>query len=439
MGIKNKALRWIIPSCLKARISHKMDSRIHVTIHNSNSRISLSDISDPGSPLCLSDLSNSKFASNLHIFTLSELKIMTSDFSAVNFLGEGGFGPVYKGFVDPKCRPGLHPQPVAVKLLDPDGDQGHREWLTEVVLLGQLKHPHLVKLIGYCCEDEHRLLVYEYMARGNLDNHLFRRYASLAWETRMKIALGAAKGLAFLHGEEKPVIYRDFKTSNILLDSEYNGKLSDFGLAKDGPEGDETHVSTRIMGTHGYAAPEYIMTGHLTTKNDVYSFGVVLLELLTGRRAMDKKRPPREQNLVDWAKPYLKDHHKLDVIIDQRLEGQYSTEGARRVAALAHQCLSHSPKSRPTMNHVVKILELITQLRDVPFVYIAPTEGKADAKINEEDEDEDEGKAKKETRRKQRRKGYRHKHPIRARGVYTDTHLYRTYKNEMISVGIEGR
>ncbi|XP_042019675.1 serine/threonine-protein kinase RIPK-like [Salvia splendens] len=442
MGIKNKTLRWILPSCFKPTITHKMDPRIHVTIHNSNSRISLFDISDPASPLSLSDLSNSKFSSNLHIFTHSELRLMTSDFSSVNFLGEGGFGPVHKGFVDDKCRPGLAPQPVAVKLLDPDGDQGHREWLTEVVLLGQLKHPHLVKLLGYCCEDEHRLLVYEYMARGNLENQLFRRYTLLAWETRIKIALGAARGLAFLHGEEKPVIYRDFKTSNILLDSDYNAKLSDFGLAKDGPEGDETHLSTRIMGTHGYAAPEYVMTGHLTTKNDVYSFGVVLLELLTGRRAIDKKRPPKEQNLVDWAKPYLKDHHKLESIIDQRLEGQYSSDGARKVAALAHQCLSHSPKTRPTMSHVVMILELIAQLRDTPFVYIAPAQGRVDAEIKEdEEEDEDEGKTKKEAGRKQRKRGYRHKHPIpiRAHGVYTDTHLYRAFKNEMIGVRIEGR
>lgn len=174
--------------------------------------------------------------------------------------------------------------------------------------------------------------------------------------------------------------------------------------------------------------------------NDVYSFGVVLLELLTGRRAMDKKRPPREQNLVDWAKPYLKDHHKLDLIIDQRLEGQYSTQGAAKVAALALQCLSHSPKSRPTMNHVVKLLEPILQLRDLPFVYIAPAQGNTDEHKDKGDGDEDEGKVKKETGRKQgRNKGYRHKHPIRARGVYTDTQLYKTYKNEIISVRIEGR
>lgn len=178
------------------------------------------------------------------------------------------------------------------------------------------------------------------------------------------------------------------------------------------------------------------VSGHLTTLSDVYSFGVVLLELLTGRRAMDKKRPTREQHLADWAKPYLKDHHKLDIIIDQRLEGQYSSEGARKLAALAHQCLSHSLKSRPSMNHVVKVLEQIMLLRDIPFVYIVPIEGKADAKP---DRVEDHENTKKETGQKQRTKGYRHKHPIRARGVYTDTHLYKAFKNEMRSVGIEGR
>ncbi|KAL7140389.1 hypothetical protein ABFS83_09G117400 [Erythranthe nasuta] len=445
MAIKNiKKWRSIItPSCFKNH--NNLDTKGQVFKQISPSRISLSDFSYPGSPLCLSDLSSSKFASNLHIFTLPELKLITNGFSSSNFLGEGGFGPVHKGFVSENAgRPGLEAQPVAVKLLDLDGDQGHREWLTEVVLLGQLRHPHLVKLIGYCCEDEHRLLVYEYMTRGNLENHLFRRYtSSLPWLTRMKIAVGAAKGLAFLHGEEKPVIYRDFKTSNILLDSDYNAKLSDFGLAKDGPEGDDTHVSTRIMGTHGYAAPEYIMTGHLTAMNDVYSFGVVLLELLTGKRAMDKARPIREQNLVEWAKPYLKDHHhKIERLIDPTLEDQYSSQGAKKVASLANQCLSHNPKYRPTMSHVVRILESILEYSDIPagpFVYVAPTEVKIDAKVDENEatcngngDQVDEGGDVKKEYSKQKTKGYRHKHQIKARAVYTDTHVYnKTLRDEI--------
>ncbi|XP_020967451.1 serine/threonine-protein kinase RIPK-like, partial [Arachis ipaensis] len=227
-------------------------------------RISLSDLSNSSSQSIMSDLSNSLtgIGSNIHIFTYQELKEITHGFSKNNFLGEGGFGKVYKGFIDEKFKPRLVPQVVAVKALNLDGKQGHREWLAEVIFLGQLKHRNLVNLIGYCCEDEHRLLVYEYMERGNLEEKLFKGYlATLPWLTRIKIAIGAAKGLCFLHEEEKPVIYRDVKASNILLDADYNAKLSDFGLAIDGPGEDQTHVTTRVMGTRGYAAPEYIMTG----------------------------------------------------------------------------------------------------------------------------------------------------------------------------------
>ncbi|CAN6480214.1 unnamed protein product [Victoria cruziana] len=226
-------------------------------------RLSFSDLSNPGSPRYAEDLSIS-LGSNICVFTTNELRSITNNYSSSYLLGEGGFGPVYKGFIDEKMRPGvLRPQTVAVKLLDLEGLQGHREWLAEVIYLGQLKHPHVVKLIGYCCEEEQRLLVYEFMARGSLENHLFKRFSpSLPWAARLKIAVGAAKGLGFLHGLEKPIIYRDFKASNILLDSDFTAKLSDFGLAKDGPEGEETHVSTRVMGTHGYAAPEYVMTGN---------------------------------------------------------------------------------------------------------------------------------------------------------------------------------
>ncbi|XP_039032667.1 probable serine/threonine-protein kinase PBL12 [Hibiscus syriacus] len=341
-------------------------------------RLSLSDVSDPSSPICVDDLSTSLLGSNLNVFTLAELRLITHNFTRCNLLGEGGFGPVYKGFVDGKLRPGLKAQPVAVKALDLDGLQGHREWLAEIIFLGQLRHPHLVKLIGYCYEDENRLLVYEYLPRGSLENQLFRRYsATLPWSIRMKIALGAANGLAFLHEADKPVIYRDFKSSNILLDSDYNCKLSDFGLAKDGPAGGETHVTTRVMGTQGYAAPEYIMTGHLTTMSDVYSFGVVLLELLTGKRSMDNTRPSREQSLVEWTRPLLRDPKRLDRVVDPRLEGQFSNRGAQKVAALAYKCLSHHPKPRPTMGDVVQVLESIQGFDDEfvgPFVYVVPSE-----------------------------------------------------------------
>ncbi|KAK4740773.1 hypothetical protein SAY87_024361 [Trapa incisa] len=218
----------------------------------------------PTNPKEVEDLRSRDSATNpLVAFTYKELKIITANFRQDQVLGGGGFGSVYKGFITDHLREGLHPLQVAVKVHDGDNSyQGHREWLAEVIYLGQLSHPNLVKLAGYCCEDEHRVLVYEYMPRGSVEHNLFSRVLlPLSWSIRMKIALGAAKGLAFLHEAEKPVIYRDFKTSNILLDMDYNAKLSDFGLAKDGPVGDKSHVSTRIMGTYGYAAPEYIMTG----------------------------------------------------------------------------------------------------------------------------------------------------------------------------------
>ncbi|XP_010227886.2 LOW QUALITY PROTEIN: serine/threonine-protein kinase RIPK [Brachypodium distachyon] len=328
--------------------------------------------------LSLEDLSRTLATTSLHAFTLDELKAATRNFSASNFLGEGGFGPVYKGSLDAALRPGLAPQQVAVKYLDLDSDgvQGHREWLAEVVYLGMLSHPHLVKLVGFCNQDDQRMLVYEYMPRGSLENHLFKNLlASLPWSTRLKIAVGAAKGLAFLHEAQTPVIYRDFKASNILLDSDYTAKLSDFGLAKEGPKGDATHVTTRVMGTHGYAAPEYILTGHLTAKSDVYSFGVVLLELLTGRRSVDKRRRGREQNLVDWARPYLRraDDRMLDRIMDPSMESQFSARAARSAAAVAHACLQSVPKARPRMRDVVEALEPLLALDDDvpmgPFVF----------------------------------------------------------------------
>ncbi|XP_020578375.1 probable serine/threonine-protein kinase PBL17 [Phalaenopsis equestris] len=295
---------------------------------------------------------------NVIIFTYDELRLSTRNFRKDLILGEGGFGLVYKGVMDENIRPGLKPMFVAVKDLNRDGLQGDREWLAEVNYLGQLSHPNLVKLIGYCCQDDHRMLVYEYMALGSLERHLFQRVPqTIGWDTRIKIALDAAKGLAFLHGAKRPIIYRDFKTSNILLDADYNAKLSDFGLAKEGPIGDKTHVSTRVMGTYGYAAPEYVMTGHLTARSDVYGFGVVLLEMLAGGKALDNSRPGREHNLVEWARPLLIRHNKLLRIIDPRMAGQYSHKAAQIAGNLAYQCLSENPRGRPSMAEVVKALE----------------------------------------------------------------------------------
>ncbi|KAJ6356688.1 hypothetical protein OIU78_004729 [Salix suchowensis] len=313
---------------------------------------------------------------NLKAFSFSELKNATRSFRPNSLLGEGGFGYVFKGWIDEHTLTAAKPGSslvVAVKKFKPEGFQGHKEWLTEVNYLGQLHHPNLVKLIGYCLEGENQLLVYEFMPKGSLENHLFRRGVQpLSWAVRIKVAIGAARGLSFLHDAKSQVIYRDFKASNILLDvcqlciglQEFNAKLSDFGLAKAGPTGDRTHVSTQVMGTRGYAAPEYVATGRLTAKSDVYSFGVVLLELLSGRHAVDKTKLGAEQNLVDWVKPYLGDKRKLFRIMDTKLGGQYPQKGAFMAANLALQCLSAEAKARPRMSEVLAILEHIESPKD---------------------------------------------------------------------------
>ncbi|XP_077231011.1 putative serine/threonine-protein kinase PBL21 isoform X4 [Tasmannia lanceolata] len=230
-------------------------------------------------------------------FTFRELAIATRNFRAADLIGEGGFGRVYKGILDTG-------QIVAIKQLNRDGLQGNQEFVVEVLMLSLLHHANLVNLIGYCADGDQRLLVYEYMPMGSLENHLFGMQPDrepLGWNTRMKIAVGAARGLEYLHVEANPpVIYRDLKSANILLDNDFNPKLSDFGLAKLAPVGDKTHVSTRVMGTYGYCAPEYAMSGKLTLKSDIYSFGVVLLELISGRKAIDNSKLAGEQNLVTW-------------------------------------------------------------------------------------------------------------------------------------------
>lgn len=363
-------------ACLSNRIKSVCPSSIEVNstsasrngnnLSGSSSRVSSASI--PQTPRSEGEILQS---SNLKTFTFSDLRIATRNFRPDSVIGEGGFGSVFKGWIDEHSLTATKPGTgivIAVKRLNQEGFQGHKEWLAEINYLGQLHHPNLVKLIGYCLEDEHRLLVYEFMARGSMENHLFRKgshFPPLSWGIRMKVAVGAAKGLAFLHNAKTQVIYRDFKTSNILLDSNYNAKLSDFGLARDGPTDDRSHVSTRVMGTYGYAAPEYLATGHLTAKSDIYSFGVVLLEMLSGRRAIDKNRPSGEHNLVEWAKPYLKNKRRILHVLDTRLQGQYSLNRAQKVANLALQCLAVEPKYRPTMDEVVTALEQLQEPGDM--------------------------------------------------------------------------
>eukprot|EP00262_Sarcandra_glabra_P003244 TRINITY_DN13861_c0_g1_i1.p1 TRINITY_DN13861_c0_g1~~TRINITY_DN13861_c0_g1_i1.p1 ORF type:complete len:464 (-),score=92.29 TRINITY_DN13861_c0_g1_i1:387-1778(-) len=290
-------------------------------------------------------------------FTFRELAAATKNFKAECLLGEGGFGRVYKGRLESTG------QVVAVKQLDRNGLQGNREFLVEVLMLSLLHHANLVNLIGYCADGDQRLLVYEFMPLGSLEDHLHDLPLDkepLDWNTRMKIAAGAAKGLEYLHDKASPpVIYRDFKSSNILLDEGYHPKLSDFGLAKLGPTGDKSHVSTRVMGTYGYCAPEYAMTGQLTVKSDVYSFGVVFLELITGRKAIDSNLAHGEQNLVAWARPMFNDRRKFSKLADPRLQGRYPMRGLYQALAVAHMCIQEQAATRPLIGDVVTALSYL--------------------------------------------------------------------------------
>ncbi|KAL8121416.1 serine/threonine-protein kinase PBS1-like [Apium graveolens] len=303
----------------------------------------------------LKELADAQIAAQT--FTFRELAAATNNFRPESFIGEGGFGRVYKGRLQSTG------QVVAVKQLDRNGLQGNREFLVEVLMLSLLHHPNLVNLIGYCADGDQRLLVYEFMPLGSLEDHLHDLppdKESLDWNTRMKIAAGAARGLEFLHDKASPpVIYRDFKSSNILLEEEFHPKLSDFGLAKLGPTGDKSHVSTRVMGTYGYCAPEYAMTGQLTVKSDVYSFGVVFLELITGRKAIDSTQPQGQQNLVTWARPLFNDRRKFAKLADPRLQGQYPMRGLYQALAVASMCIQEQAAARPLIGDVVTALSYL--------------------------------------------------------------------------------
>ncbi|KAE8652750.1 hypothetical protein Csa_013762 [Cucumis sativus] len=247
--------------------------------------------------------------------------------------------------------------------MDQAGKQGEDEFKVEVELLSRLHSPYLLALLGYCSDNNHKLLVYEFMANGGLQEHLYPVGSSnsisvkLDWETRLRVALEAAKGLEYLHEHVcPPVIHRDFKSSNVLLDKNLHAKVSDFGLAKIGSDKAGGHVSTRVLGTQGYVAPEYALTGHLTTKSDVYSYGVVLLELLTGRVPVDMKKTPGEASLVSWALPRLTDRERVMHIMDPALEGQYSMKDVVQVAAIAAMCVQPEADYRPLMADVVQSL-----------------------------------------------------------------------------------
>ncbi|XP_022758564.1 receptor-like serine/threonine-protein kinase ALE2 isoform X2 [Durio zibethinus] len=294
-------------------------------------------------------------ALSVKTFALIELEKVTNKFSSKRILGEGGFGRVYRGVMDDGSE-------VAVKLLTRDNENRDREFIAEVEMLSRLHHRNLVKLVGICIEGRIRCLVYDLVPNGSVESHLHgvdKMKGPLDWDGRLKIALGAARGLAYLHEDSNPrVIHRDFKASNVLLEDDFTPKVSDFGLAREATEGSQ-HISTRVMGTFGYVAPEYAMTGHLLVKSDVYSFGVVLLELLTGRKPVDMSQPQGQENLVTWARPLLTSREGVEQLVDPSLAGTYDFDDMAKVAAIASMCVHPEVTHRPFMGEVVQALKLI--------------------------------------------------------------------------------
>ncbi|GLU17674.1 hypothetical protein SLE2022_340310 [Rubroshorea leprosula] len=284
-------------------------------------------------------------------YTYRELQTATEDFSPLNKIGEGGFGSVYKG----RLRDG---KVVAIKVLSAESRQGVREFLTEIKVISQIEHENLVKLYGCCVEENQRILVYNYLENNSLAQTLLGGNQSnirFSWRTRHRMCIGIARGLAFLHEEVQPhIIHRDIKASNILLDRDLTPKISDFGLAKLIPP-NMTHVSTRVAGTIGYLAPEYAIRGKLTRKADIYSFGVLLVEIVTGRCNTNARLPIEEQYLLErtWQ---LYDRRELVVLVDASLGGDFDAEEACRFLKIGLLCTQDTPKLRPSMSTVVKML-----------------------------------------------------------------------------------
>ncbi|XP_031120635.1 probable leucine-rich repeat receptor-like serine/threonine-protein kinase At3g14840 [Ipomoea triloba] len=286
------------------------------------------------------------------LFTFSQIKAATNNFDIVNKIGEGGFGPVYKGIL-------LDGTVIAVKQLSSKSRQGNREFVNEISLISCLKHPNLVKLYGCCVEGKQLLLVYEYLENNSLAHALYGGedcQSKIEWPTRYRICIGIARGLAFLHEESAiKIVHRDIKPNNVLLDKENNPKISDFGLAKLNDD-ENTHVSTRVAGTTGYMAPEYALWGYLTFKSDVYSFGVVALEIVAGKK--NRKYRPNDNYvcLLDWALD-LRQRGNLMDLIDPRLGSDLDKEEALRMIKVALLCTNPSPILRPSMSAVVSMLE----------------------------------------------------------------------------------
>ncbi|KAE8659060.1 putative receptor-like protein kinase [Hibiscus syriacus] len=287
-----------------------------------------------------------------HWFTLRDLHLATNRFSKDNIIGDGGYGVVYRGNLS-------NGTPVAVKKLLNNTGQADKDFRVEVEAIGHVRHKNLVRLLGYCIEGTQRLLVYEYVNNGNLEQWLrgdMSHKGYLTWEARTKILLGTANALAYLHEAIEPkVVHRDIKSSNILIDDNFDAKISDFGLAKLLGDG-KSYIATRVMGTFGYVAPEYANSGLLNEKSDVYSFGVVILEAITGRYPVDYGRPQPEVNMVEWLKMMVQ-LRRSEEVVDPNIETKPSTSALKRALLTALRCVDPDAEKRPKMSQVARMLE----------------------------------------------------------------------------------
>eukprot|EP00262_Sarcandra_glabra_P020381 TRINITY_DN8087_c0_g2_i1.p1 TRINITY_DN8087_c0_g2~~TRINITY_DN8087_c0_g2_i1.p1 ORF type:complete len:370 (-),score=74.59 TRINITY_DN8087_c0_g2_i1:318-1427(-) len=309
------------------------------------------------------------------VLSLDELKDKTENFGSKSLIGEGSYGRVYYATLN-------NGKAVALKKLDVSSEpENNAEFLTQVSMVSRLKHDNFVELLGYCVEGNLRLLSYEFATMGSLHDILHGRKGvqgaqpgpALEWIQRVKIAVDAAKGLEFLHEKVQPsIIHRDIRSSNVLLFEDFKAKIADFNLSNQAPDMAARLHSTRVLGTFGYHAPEYAMTGQLTQKSDVYSFGVVLLELLTGRKPVDHTMPRGQQSLVTWATPRLSED-KVKQCIDPKLKGEYPPKGVAKLAAVAALCVQYESEFRPNMSIVVKALQpLLNQRPPAPVLAPAP-------------------------------------------------------------------
>lgn len=288
---------------------------------------------------------------NAHVFTYNELKIATGGFRSSDKIGQGGFGSVYKG----RLQDGTV---VAVKVLSAESKQGDREFMSEMASISNINHENLVKLHGGCVHGARRMLVYDYMQNNSLSHTLLRgekRRAKFSWKTRREICLGIARGLAYIHEDITPhVVHRDIKASNILLDGDFTPKISDFGLSKL-LYTNITHITTRVAGTLGYLAPEYALSGHLTRKSDVYSFGVLILEIVSGRTAIDFDLDLGEHYLVQKAWELYKTK-KLDQLVDPVMRGDITAKEAVRFLKVGLLCVQEKCDRRPKISKAMSLM-----------------------------------------------------------------------------------